>query len=316
MFIRRMKFTFWKARFWVEWIRSYFLSFLVWGRTREEAPFFIVGCGRSGNTVLRRVICESYDVAIPPENPFVYKMIRNMVFSPQGKRARNGLGYLERKLSEPRSRLLPDGTNYVIDKHKEFSIDFQSIVSNLIAKNECNIGTIFSSLYEENASVQGRKRWGDKTPVMIFNYHLVKKMFPQAKFIFMVRDPLDCVSSYRKRMGVSVEKTAARWLMASRMEENIRSKYPDSIITVRYEDLVSGQGQEIDKVAGFLGLSALASGAVDYRYGDDLLLHHEKSKGPLDSSAVGVGLSLLNDRDVNFVSAVLKRRSLMYGYKI
>ena len=40
----------------------------------QSSPFFILGFGRSGNTVLRASLCSSYDVIIPPESmDFLYK---------------------------------------------------------------------------------------------------------------------------------------------------------------------------------------------------------------------------------------------------
>jgi hypothetical protein len=38
-------------------------------------PFFIVGCGRSGTTILRLMFNAHPDVAIPPESHFIARLV-------------------------------------------------------------------------------------------------------------------------------------------------------------------------------------------------------------------------------------------------
>src|SRR3954454_6255545 len=38
-------------------------------------PFFIVGCGRSGTTVLRLLFNAHPDIAIPPESQFIARLV-------------------------------------------------------------------------------------------------------------------------------------------------------------------------------------------------------------------------------------------------
>jgi|GEM_PF-4296780 len=313
---KKIKFYFWLARFWLEWLRAYILSMLMPQNSKPEAPFFIVGCGRSGNTVLRRVICDNYNVAIPPENPFIYKMVRSVFFAKHDQKAETGIGYLKSKLLEPRYRVLPDGTQYSIDKYSEFSLDFDSVISKINESGSCDAATIFSSIYIENAVKQNRKAWGDKTPVMIFNFPIIRKMFPSARFVFIVRNPVDCAYSYYSRMNVDVEKTAARWLVSSRLARVIERASADSIMTIKYEDLVSNNDQVMSLLAAFLNFEKLPDDAEPYCYGDDLLVHHEKSKMPLNNGSVGNGYSSLSLNDVVFLKSVLGNEAGRLGYDL
>lgn len=314
LMLKKIVFRFWVAKFWLEWFRAYVLSFFVSNKKSEEEPFFIIGCGRSGNTVLRRVLCENYDVAIPPENPFVYKMVRKAVFARRGNKAKESIGYFKSKLSEPRFVNLPDGSRYLIDKYAEFSLDFDSVVSRIDRHFKDDIATIFSSIYKENAEAQSRKAWGDKTPVMVFNYPLMMKLYPRARFLFIVRDPVDCASSYYSRMNIGVEKTAARWFVSSKLAKKIELQRPGSIITVKYEDLVSDTEKTLCRVERFLNFDRLPLGAGDYRYGDDSVEMHEKSKKPLNSSSIGSGYSSLSNENIRFLIDVLADESATFGY--
>lgn len=315
MFRKRLAFFFWIFRFRTEWLRAALLARLVSVRsTSHEAPFFIIGCGRSGNTVLRRVLCENYDVAIPPENPFIYSMVKNMVLTGRNGRIEAGLGSLRRELTKPRVRSLPDGTFYKIDKLAEFSLDFDALAEELRQRTDVTIADIFSAVYQDNARRQRRNRWGDKTPVMVFNYPLIRKLYPQARFVFMVRDPVDCAASYLLRMNVPVARTAARWSMAARVAQKIHHRDPNSILTLRYEDLVFDQTGACDRLKRFLSLSALPSNAPAYVYGDDKLMHHEKSKAPLNEDSIGKGDKKLKTLDVEFLRHALGDEGQIYDY--
>src|SRR4051794_11944368 len=52
----------------------------------EQAPFFIVGCGRSGTTMLRLVFDAHPDVAMPMESHFIDQLAEHWDrFAPAGR---------------------------------------------------------------------------------------------------------------------------------------------------------------------------------------------------------------------------------------
>lgn len=317
VFRRHLIYFFWILRFRAEWWRAALLALLIpAGKASQEAPFFIVGCGRSGNTVLRRMLCENYDVAIPPENPFVYGMLKRIVLARGTRRVDAGLGYLRDELAKPRERLLPDGTYYAIDKLAEYMLDFDAVAAGLRQQKHPSPAQIFSAVYKENAKRQQRRTWGDKTPVMAFNYRLIRKLYPNARFIFMVRDPVDCAASYLSRMNVPIERTAARWRIASWAAEEIRRAKPDSILTIRYEDMVSDPVTCRLRLERFLTLLPLAKEKPAYIFGDDKLAHHEKSKSALNRDSLGGGKGMLSPDEMKFLRYHLAKVGNSCNYSI
>ena len=126
---------------------------------KRASPFFIVGSGRSGNTLLRSMLCSNPTIGIPPENGGfrqVYRKYENFSHFPW--RALVGVVLAEME---------------VVPSFENWRIDIGSVQNylNTIPKEERSFASIIHQIYtkylEEN--FPGRSIWGDKTPVNSFN---------------------------------------------------------------------------------------------------------------------------------------------------
>src|SRR3954467_15293371 len=54
------------------------------------------------------------------------------------------------------------------------------------------IGTVYAVYAEE----RGKPRWGDKTPMYMQNLRLLKRLFPDARFVHLIRDGRDAALSF------------------------------------------------------------------------------------------------------------------------
>jgi hypothetical protein len=119
---------------------------------------------------------------------------------------------------------------------------------------------------ELTARQKGKTYWGEKTPSHIFHLNRIKKDFPNAKIIHIVRDPRDFLLSYkfawRQKGGRKHTAKLYHPLVTSNiwarsvkaMKAHIAEYGADDCLEVRYEDLTSNSRQMGEKMCQFLGL--------------------------------------------------------------
>lgn len=193
-------------------------------------PFFIVGSGRSGNTLMRRILQASPEVHIPPETyvlgPAISMFLRNRSTSwPE-------LVYGVYSLFE----FEPNFTN--------FEISLRPLVQQVIsAPPDCrSLAFMLNSFYVFHGEKTGQvfKRWGDKTPLNTFHLGHIASVFPDAKFVNMIRDGADVIHSYvTTGLQPNLEAAASRWISSITAASEFARSNSGKVIEVRYEDLVS-----------------------------------------------------------------------------
>ena len=143
-----------------------------------QKPIFIIGTGRSGTTILGVVLSMHKDV-----------------------------GYLNE----------PKAIWHVINPHE----DIIGSYSRSIAKYRLNVEDMTdemhhraSQMYGAYLSATGAKRIVDKYPELIFRVDFVRALFPDARFIFLVRNGWDTchsIDAWSKRLGVQVNGETHDW---------------------------------------------------------------------------------------------------------
>jgi hypothetical protein len=210
----------------------------------EFYPFFIIGSGRCGTTLLRRILSANEGIYIPPENWSLGGLINK--FKTYG---------------------LYEDWNTIVDiAIVTFCNDtqgwFEKIPTDLAKKlKNCpvkkrSLSFLINSMYHYHAGLLNVNcnRWGDKTPLNVNNLQPILQVFPNAKFIHLVRDGVDVVNSYKNRDGNGILKPAIRWLSAIEAVERFSKKYPDKILEIRYENLAKKPEVEAATICNFLSI--------------------------------------------------------------
>lgn len=123
---------------------------------------------------------------------------------------------------------------------------------------------------------------GDKTPRHNFFLLGLDSLFPEAKFINIVRHPYDVAVSklfHASRAGYEdaleagsasrapmVEQAAKDWAVAQQRVADFKQKYPGRMIEVKYEKLLEQPVEEATKLFKYLGVSLdqdIVKAAVD-----------------------------------------------------
>ena len=120
------------------------------------------------------------------------------------------------------------------------------------------------------AAAAGKSRYGDKTPGYVARIPLLARLFPEARFVHVIRDGRDSSLSYLDR-GYGprdVAEAAIRWeSRVRRGRADGRDLGPARYTELRYEDLVSDPAAALAPVCGFLGLP----------YAPEMLRYHERA---------------------------------------
>ena len=292
-----------------------------YSRDDEEQIFFIVGCGRSGNTLLRNLICQSWDVCIPPEIPGLGNTIRRFA------RARRGQWPVvvdaviaEFVLNADVDRTFP-ATGFTYNLNSELGLDYARLRRELIGlpAEQQSLAAIVLAVYRQYAEAAGcaGARLGDKTPWNAFHIERIHRTFPSARFIHMLRDPRATVASYTSNFNgirnVSVDEASSRWVDSNRKIEGFARKHPGAVLQARYEDLVRDGGATLRAIAGFLSLQPLAA-ARPIVHGDENLPHYSKSFKPVATDSLDKWKSALAPRQVATIEASCRRLMRRYHY--
>lgn len=167
-------------------------------------------------------------------------------------------------------------------------------------------------------------RWGDKTPLNSFCMDEIVGVFPDARFIHMVRDPVDVVRSYLKHDEAAPEVTdlesaAKRWRNAVLSVMKFRRK-GGRVMDVYYEDFVSDPASEMKKICNFLELKYKNILISSYDKDNELKdikssRHHENVLDSISEDHIGKGRRELNKCDLKILDDIIKDICEEIGYE-
>jgi hypothetical protein len=213
------------------------------GGVRTEVPFpFIVGVGRSGTTLLRAILDTHPEMAIPGESHFIPGMLkdRRRYESPSGFRGELFLGALGRHPRFRRWGLSEDTAR------RSFRDD-----------PPLTLAAAFRRVYALFAEDRRRTRYGDKTPAYIHHISALAGLFPEARFVHLVRDGRDVALSRLDHPTMSASPSDLAILWKRSIEKGRRMgrrlglhRYRE----IRYEDLVKDPEEVTSSVCAFIEL--------------------------------------------------------------
>lgn len=101
-------------------------------------------------------------------------------------------------------------------------------------------------------------RWVDDTPSNSLAVDFLAELFPDMRFVNMIRSPADTISSYVKQVWFPSDVKLAEQYICSNLlaAEKLIANLPQHLtLTVRMEDLVEQPGKTLETLAEFLNVS-------------------------------------------------------------
>jgi len=232
-------------------------------------PVFIVGCRRSGTTLLSRLVDAHSAFAVYHES-FLYPLFRDEL-----------RWYGDLRRSANLDSLIADVREAIATQIGEVPSP-QRIRE---ATPAPSLSGILAGLLRLYALQQGKRRGGDKTPEHHRYLGDILRDFPASPVLFLMRDPRDTVHSTRRVFQSSVAGAAEAWRQAF---ESYRV-HADRIHLVRYETLVQDPSGEVRRVCTRLGEPFEESMLDFHRHSEGFRrLGGEKLSAAIDAGSVGV----------------------------
>jgi hypothetical protein len=164
----------------------------------ERPPFaFVVGCGRSGTTLVRAMLDAHPQIAVPYESYFP------VWFARQRTRYETPAGFAL-------DRFIDDFLAHESFLH--WGLDAATTREFLRAAEPGNYPDAIRACFAAYASAHGKPRYVDKTPIFVNHIPALASLFPEAVFVHLVRDGRD----------VALSRTQVAWGTRQFAQEGLR----------------------------------------------------------------------------------------------
>ncbi len=205
-------------------------------------PFpVIVGCPRSGTSLLAVMLDAHPQLAVPPETAFL-KHIATLT-TPPASLARHFVQIVTANRTP-------------ISNWADFGLDREAFAQKIAAIEPFTLAAGTRAFYDMYAASQNKPHAGEKTPDNVFVMREIAALLPEAHFIHVLRDPRDTALSWRKTWFAPSQDFAelgAEWQFHVAAGRDAGAKLPHYLET-RYEDLVLRPREELSRIVAFLGL--------------------------------------------------------------
>lgn len=140
---------------------------------------------------------------------------------------------------------------------KQWELPRDDVVSLIARLREPSMGEVIECLYSAYAAHHGKCRWGDKTPIYVLSIPVLAQIFPDARFVHMIRDGRDVALSYLSVPWgpASIWQAARKWCRhVSAGRRAGKALGSTRYMEVRYEDIVKEPEYALNRVCEFADL--------------------------------------------------------------
>lgn len=209
----------------------------------DAAPFtFIIGCPRSGTTLLRAMLDSHPDIAVPPESYFLVPILRHAAdYRRDGGVDRAAiLRAVAGNVSWPSWGVEPAELEWIVAD-----------------TTLTTVPATLRAVYDRYAAIHGKRRSIDKTPRHTEHVGLLVAAYPDARFVHLVRDGRDVVPSLRSMPYFPARFADAALFWRDRALSGREARTivgPSRYYELRYEDLVTDPERHLEPLCRFIGI--------------------------------------------------------------
>jgi len=250
----------------------------------EHNPhLFLVGCPRSGTTLLQSLLAAHSEIASFPESHFFRKLApferRYWLLKQFGVASRRARPQLEKFLCEV-------GEGQLCSQLPRGTMSMRRLTQSFIE--------ILDLLTEQ----QGKSIWLEKTPGHLHHIDLIETLVPNAKFIHIIRNGADVVASlyevtqkYPQLWGgqpLGIDRCIDEWMKDVKTSQ--RYLHQLNHIGVGYEDIVENPQQVLEHLCQSIGINYEPMMLQEYQtVSRKLVLKHESWKKAVEGQIQAAG---------------------------
>lgn len=265
----------------------------------DDLCLFVLGCDRSGTTLLQGLLNSHPDIFISYEIGIIYPL--KNVYEREGASFMIDL-VCKRGLIEEGQAL------QVLDEYRDGK--FESF-SNLLAK-----------LYRMRASKDGKSIWGDKMPSYTGHIDELAFLFPNSRFINIIRDPRGVSSSWAKTDWgpMTTYHAAKKWRKKIyEARESLIKLDKNRYENILFEDLVNDPEPVLRRICRLVGKEYDSVMLDPINRKKSILpkrldeLHPDRNK-PVNSNIAEKWRELPKNR-LSHIETICREDMLAFGYK-
>lgn len=278
---------------------------------------FILGYHRSGTTLLQSSLDAHPDIIAPPESQFIY-----MLYPYFGKITR----WTAEHVREFVEALFQEGffaNLWLLDKEQIIK-ELTSVIEYINYPLLCKM--IFYQMRKDKQKVL---LLSDKNPIYCLFGRELLNIFPEARFIHIIRNPRDNVNSNIKRRNKKNTFFIARqWLGYNSSVEKMKRKIPDKFFTIIYEEMVQNAESTFTSLCNFLKLpynksmlshqfTASLPLYETSKYYERIVREHQNLLKPINTSNIGKWEKEMSEYDRTITEIITANfAKKCYGYDI
>ena len=273
-------------------------------------PFFIVGVHRSGTTLLRYLLNSSPRIYIPPESDFIPRFF-----------LKQPLNELDEKTTDKLLGIVFERYRFV----KEWEAERPVSHSFYRQMNPKTPAGFLDHLYGCYAEQKGAVRWADKTPIYSSYIDLIHQIFPQAKFIHIIRDGRDAILSMldkweHREIHVDIYFAARNWLRRIRQAQVSGKKLGGvQYHELFYESLVNQPEHEMRSICNFLEEPFVSEMLTHHQWAKNQIepgSFHDAVRRPVNKNRIGRWQQEMSAADLRLVERVAGPLLQELGYEL
>lgn len=288
----------------------------------EKLPIvFIIGRGRSGTTLLQTIFDANPSVITANESPFII--------------------HLKQKYSIINNWSSDKIDEFIVDLYKDvkfaqlWGIDQTQLKKRIIQYpiNELHFSILCKLVYLTILSPFPKDKIKliiDKNPIYSFFIRDLVKVFPNAKFIHLIRDYRDNVISSRKAFKINdVALLAMRWKKYNMFIDNYKKNNSKLFYTLQYEKLVTHPEKLVPELCAFIDI-AFNPAMLDFHETTKKIYNTNSSKNnvlntivqdlhpnllnPINSNQIGKWNSDLTSSETEAIDYIAGKYAVKYDY--
>lgn len=220
--------------------------------TPANPCLFVVGCPRSGTTLLQRMLHNHPQLAVAYDSLFIPAAVRGQ--------------------ADKNPPVSADLVERIETFHRFPRLGLPEGIVTRLAPGARDYAELVQRIYDAFAALHGKPLGGEKSPGYVRHMPMLHDLFPDARFIHLVRDgrnvalslldwgkktqrPKGPARKYRLWQESPVAVSALWWARkAGRGRRDAQRLPPDRYQEVSYEQLVDRPEDTLKALSGFLGL--------------------------------------------------------------
>ncbi len=277
--------------------------------------FFIIGRPRSGTTLVQSLLDVHPNINIPGESPIILRLF---------------MKYKDLKqLDDNTIKLLVDEVKNQ-PKIENWPMDFDRLKADLEKiKGPFDYQAFIKVVYLNFQSAFNKDEIlsiGDKNPNYSKFPRFLLRIFPDARFIYIIRDYRDNFLSVKKSgllYGI-LPWIMLRWIDSVNVMNKVIKEFPDRVYTVRYEDFIQEPDKRLSEMSEFLGVPEYKELLHDYQENKQAAaaykekkseVFHKKIYQPVDATNFDKWKKQLSEEEIMLLDRIAGTSGEQFGYK-